>query len=162
MNHAKPIMVVTVTFLIFASTTQALAGKITKREERAKQLKERLITLRNWELMEEFDLKGQKAQKVFSILSQFDRERQDLIIKRRRLISQLRDALETGDRPDKEIKDLIKGITQCNVDLAKIPKKELKALEEVFNPRELARYLLFSQRFARQARRLLGRSNKKR
>ncbi len=87
----------------------------------------------------------------------YDDERQQLILKRRRLLSKLKDALETGSMPMDELDTLTRKITQLNVQLARIPKRELEGLKQVFTPRERARYLLFSQKFSRQARMLIGR-----
>ncbi len=148
----------------FWATYPAYGSFFGKKQNKAKDIKERLITLRNWELMEEFNLKGERAQRVFDILKRFDDEREFLIRKRRRLLGRLREGLRTGSLSDARIKKLLTEITNTNVELARIPQKELKGLEKVFSPRELARYMLFSQRFAQQARRLLlrpGQKNKK-
>ncbi len=126
------------------------------RNQRAMEIKERLITLRNWKLMEELNLSGERAQKVFKILSRFDSERERLLLKRKRLIKRLREAIDRSAQDD-ELKRLMDDLTSTNIELSKIPQRELEGLKEVFSTRELARYLLFSQRFAREARRLIER-----
>ncbi len=151
------VTVLSLVLLGFFTTSSAFCKVFQHGNQRAKEIKERLITLRNWQLMEELNLKGNRAQRVFDILKRFDDEREALIMKRRRLLRKLKDALETGSMSDAELKRLMTEITETNVALARIPQKELRGLEQVFTPRELARYLLFSQRFARQVRRLLAR-----
>ncbi len=151
------VTVLTLVLFGFFTTSSAFCGVFQHGNQRAKEIKERLITLRNWQLMEELNLKGNRAQRVFDILKRFDDERETLIMKRRRLLRKLKDALETGSMSDAQLKRLMTEITETNVALARIPQRELRRLEQVFTPRELARYLLFSQRFARQARRLLAR-----
>ena len=121
------------------------------------KIKERLVTLRNWKLMEEFNLSGDKANRVFNILKGFDDRREDLILKRRRFYRNLRAELQRPQPSEEGLKNLIREITSLNIELARLPQEEVQALAAVFTVTEQARYLLFAERFARQARRLLAR-----
>ncbi len=139
--------------VIFCGATKAIA--LDREDKRAKEILERLLTLRNWQLMEEFNIQGEKAQRVFEILSKYDKEREALILKRRHLMDSLKDAVEDDSSSEKELSQLLDKVTNVNIEIATIPKKELDGLKEVFNTRERARYLLFSQRFAREIRAIL-------
>ncbi len=121
------------------------------------KIKERLVTLRNWKLMEEFNLSGDRANRVFNILKTFDDRREDLILKRKRLYRDLRNELQKNNPSDEQLRNLMDEITRLNVELSGLSGQEVKALEPVFSLRERAQYLLFSERFAREARRLLMR-----
>ena len=160
MNRITTIWFVLI-YIAIALIGTAKGDVFPKRNQRINEIKERLITLRNWKLMEEFNLTGARAQRVFSILSRFDKERERLLIKRRRLIKRLREAIDRA-ACDEELKRLMKELTSTNVELSRIPQRELEGLKKVFSTRELARYLLFSQRFAREARRLLKRERRNR
>lgn len=145
--------------LVLLCTAITLAGQargnvFPERNRQFNETKERLITLRNWKLMEEFNLSGERAQKVFKILSKFDRQRERQLVKRRRLIKRLMDAINKQARDD-ELERLMNELGSTNAELSRIPQRELEGLKDVFSTRELARYLLFSQRFAREARSLL-------
>ncbi len=160
MNRIMTIWFVLI-YVAIALIGTAKGDVFPKRNQRVNEIKERLITLRNWKLMEEFNLTGERAQRVFNILSQFDRERERLLIKRRRLIKRLHDAID-GSARDDELKRLMTELTNINIELSRISQRELEGLRKVFTTRELARYLLFSQRFAREARRLLERDRRNR
>ncbi len=121
------------------------------------KIKERLVTLRNWKLMEEFNLSGDKANRVFNILKGFDDRREDLILKRRRFYGNLKAELQMPQPSEEGLKNLIQEITGLNIELARLQGEEVQALATVFTVTEQARYLLFSERFAREARRLLAR-----
>jgi hypothetical protein len=61
-----------------------------------------------------------------------------------------------GDNGDTEkIKSLVKQVTKINVDIAALSGEEVNALSEVFSPEEQAKYLLFTDRFARNMRQIM-------
>ncbi len=128
-------------------------------QDRAK-IEERLRTLRNWELMEHFDLSPERAQKIFRILKRFDDRRIDLIRKRHRLLKELRQAVATGrvgsGRDETKLNRLMDELSAASVALARVPDKERRALAEVFSPAEQARYILFVNDFSRDMRRVIA------
>lgn len=112
------------------------------------RLKERILTLRNWQLMEALDIEGKRAEEVFKILERFDRKRERLILRRKALLRELRELSQNGsvDRIRKTIDSLLK----IDYDLLKVKEQELKALSGVLSPVEQARYFLFSERFRKE------------
>ncbi len=124
--------------------------------QKTEKIKERLVTLRNWKLMEEFNLSGDKATRVFNILKKFDDRRENIILRRRKLYMTLKNKLQNPYATKKDLQNLINEITTLNIELSRLPREEVKALAPVFTVREQARYLLFSEKFAREARKLLA------
>ena len=118
------------------------------------KMKERIVTLRNWKLMEEFDLQGEKAQKVFSILDTFDKEREKLIKQRRDIKRKLRLIIASPPVSDSKEKTLMNEFFRINSELSAIPEKEVNALGEVFDTREQAKFLLFQERFIRDIKKM--------
>ena len=146
-------------FIIFLNSLAAFAGsKPDNSKEDIKKIKERLVLLRNWQLMEEFDLSSQRAQKVFNILKRFDDKRIKLIQKRRKIINKLRQAVKNRSYSDKKLNKLMDEFNKVNIAIAKLPNEERLELSTVFTPREQARYILFAQRFARNMRQIVKRS----
>ncbi len=135
-------------FIMLTVTAQADAVHPGLAFENARA--DRLITLRNWKLMEEFNLSGERARRVFGILKDFDRKRVDLIRQRRRILKDIRAELSSASCSKPKLKRLIRDYNKANVDLAKLPAQESMALNPVFTLKERARYILFSERFARQ------------
>ncbi|HDO35956.1 MAG TPA: hypothetical protein ENH07_06655 [Nitrospirae bacterium] len=146
MIYVKRLVFVLMSFLILSTAVRAQPPA----RENPGRFKERIITMRNWQLTEVFDLRGKRAEKVFSILKRFDREREDLIMQRRRILNEMRHEVKNPDTTAGRLKELIKGFNRTNIELAGIPGKEVYALKDIFTPRELARYLLFSERFSRE------------
>jgi len=145
-------------FFIFYGSSIGLAEPLHKPPHpNHERIKERLVTLRNWKLMETFNLSGERANRVFNILAKFDDKRENLILKRRRLYKTLRDELRMARPSEKVLRNLIREITGLNIELAKLHREEVKALSPVFTVEEQARYLLFSERFAKEVRRFLMR-----
>ncbi len=144
--------------LTFIFSSVGLAGPHSSiPQQRHGNIKERLVTLRNWKLMDEFNLTGDRATQVFNILKTFDDKREELIFKRRTLFRNLREELQRSIPAEDRLRKLMKEINVVNVELASLPQEETKALAPVFTVKEQAQYLLFSERFAREARRLLTR-----
>ncbi len=141
--------------ILFSNNFAAFAGPTNVN---LREVKERLITLRNWQLMEEFNLSPQKAQRVFNILKGFDDKRIRLIQKRRKIINKLRHAVENGSISNNELNRLMNELNKINIAIARLPDEERRALSGVFTPQEQARYILFSQRFARNIRQAMRRS----
>jgi len=146
-----------VSILIFCIVFVLVSGVWAAPPLRPKQedLRERLVTMRNWKLMEELGLSGEKAQKVFNILKKYDDERERLIIKRRDLFIDLREETDSAEASDEKLRELIKELIQVNVDLARLPEKEIEGLGTVFSLKDQARYLVFVEKFGREMQRVV-------
>ena len=120
-----------------------------------KDLKKQVITLRNWELMQEFNLEGERATEVFNILKKYDDQREKILVKRRQLLKNLKEKVENPAIPEEELTKLIKEVKEIDVQLAKLRGKEIKALSKVFSIREIGKYVLFMERFPRMMREAL-------
>ena len=120
-----------------------------------KDVKKQVITLRNWELMQEFNLEGERATEVFNILKKYDDEREKILVKRRQLLKNLKEKVENPAIPEEELTKLVKEVKEIDVQLAKLRGKEIKALSKVFSIREIGKYVLFMERFPRMMRKAL-------
>ena len=120
-----------------------------------KELKKQVITLRNWELMQEFNLEGERATEVFNILKKYDDQREKILVKRRQLLKNLKEKVENPAIPEEELTKLIKEVKEIDVQLAELKGKEIKALSKVFSIREIGKYVLFMERFPRMMRKAL-------
>ena len=120
-----------------------------------KDLKKQVITLRNWELMQEFNLEGERATEVFNILKKYDDQREKILVKRRQLLKNLKEKVENPAIPEEELTKLIKEVKEIDVQLAELRGKEIKALSKVFSIREIGKYVLFMERFPRMMRKAL-------
>lgn len=142
-------------FILLVSCPAGAAPDFSKQE----RLKERLITMRNWKLMQELDLSGGKAQEVFNILKKYDDKRERLILRRRRLLRDLREESARDGASEEALKRLMKDLIRVNVLLAGLPEEEVKGLSSVFSLKEQARYLLFVERFGREMQRVIRMRN---
>jgi len=120
-----------------------------------KDVKKQVITLRNWELMQEFNLEGERATEVFNILKKYDDQREKILVKRRQLLKNLKEKVENPAIPEEELTKLVKEVKEIDVQLAELKGKEIKALSKVFSIREIGKYVLFMERFPRMMRKAL-------
>ena len=89
-----------------------------------KDLKKQVITLRNWELMQEFNLEGKRATEVFNILKKYDDQREKILVKRRQLLKNLKEKVENPAIPEEELTKLIKEVKEIDVQLAELRGKK--------------------------------------
>ena len=68
----------------------------------------------------------------------------------------MKEEVDRFSSSDARLRDLMRDLTNTNVELAGLPKRQLKGLGEVFNIRDQARFLLFSERLAGQVRALIA------
>jgi len=120
-----------------------------------KDVKKQVITLRNWELMQEFNLEGERATEVFNILKKYDDQREKILVKRRQILKNLKEKVENPAIPEEELTKLVKEVKEIDVQLAELKGKEIKALSKVFSIREIGKYVLFMERFPRMMRKAL-------
>jgi len=144
-------LILFLTGLCFLSVTNAQSGGPPDNMKTV----DRIITMRNWKLMEKFDLAGPKAQKVFTALAKVDEKRAALIRKRRDVLRQLRVEVKKAGPDDKKLSKLISDYLAVMSELARIPEKEIDGLQDVFDVKDQARYLLFSEEFAREIKQLM-------
>ena len=141
--------------VITQATPEAFAFKHNQTK-----LRDRLTTLRNWQLMEEFDLTPEKSQQVFTILKKFDDQRVKLIRRRQKILADLRDTVATQAPESDVLEGLMLKLSKTSVKLARIPEQERQALAAIFSPREQARYILFVNDFAKDMRRVIKNQRK--
>ncbi len=70
-------------------------------------------------------------------------------MEKRALMKALRREVSDPATPQERLKDLIERYHDLNRKIAELPKREMEGLSRVFSTRELARYILFSERFSR-------------
>ena len=146
----KKIFYLTCLFLFAAILANSNAAAFNQNRTR-----DRLTTLRNWQLMEDFDLSPEKSQKVFSILKKFDDQRVKLIHQRQSLLAELRSAVDSGTLQREKLEKLMQKLSKTGIQLARIPENERRALAVVFTPGEQARYILFVNDFAKDMSRAI-------
>ncbi len=132
-----------------------LTGPALAEEQDSPAVMDRIITIRNWKLMKEFNLRGEKAQEVFAVLDEIDARRARLIRKRRQVLQRLRKESSRLDPDEDRLAELISTYLEVMEELAAIPASELAGLEGIFSVRDRARFLLFSQDMAREIRRIM-------
>ncbi len=146
----KKIFYLTCLFLFVSILANSNAAAFNQNRTR-----DRLTTLRNWQLMEDFDLSPEKSQKVFSILKKFDDQRVKLIHQRQSLLAELRSAVDSGTLQREKLEKLMQKLSKTGIQLARIPENERQALAVVFTPGEQARYIIFVNDFAKDMRRAI-------
>lgn len=117
---------------------------------RREKLREKLETMRNWKIIDEFNLDDAKAKKVFTILKETDDERAKLLQKRQESNKKLKEISSNINASEAEINSAIQESLNVNVDIAKIRQKEINNLKTVFSPKELIRYMMLQEQLMRE------------
>jgi len=156
MNKLMTILMLIASFVIpsYAFAFEEMPQDSIKGNRR-EQLREKLETMRNWKIIEEFNLDDARARKVFSILKETDNERAMLLEKRQGIHRKLKEISSNPNASDAEINTTIQDFLNINVDIAKIKQKEINNLKAVFTPKELIRFLKLQEELMRDIGQML-------
>lgn len=142
-----------VVMALFFSCNLGWAGM---RGDRSARVVEKLEALRNWKLMDVLNLSQERAEKIFMILTPFDKKREALLRERRQVRKRLVMASE-GKAVKGDVRSIARRYLAIGTELAKLREDELRALEKELSPQEEAKYLIFVDRFHMEIMRMLTR-----
>ncbi len=115
------------------------------------QIRKQLEQIKIWQMTKEMNLPTAKAEKFFPLYNSYNDEMRSITNDRRRLIRSLDSAVDRH-ATEPEIKDQIKHILSLDDQLAVTHVKFIKSLGDILSPTEIARYMVFEQRFDREIR----------
>jgi Spy/CpxP family protein refolding chaperone len=116
---------------------------------------ERLELIRMWRLVDELQIDGEQAARLFPFWSSHRRERRELHQRRKKAADELVDLLkreEIGEEILKEKLEKVRGIDQEKEELARVFHEKMA---ELLTVRQQARLLLFEDRFRKDLQEFL-------
>ena len=134
---------------LFFATGNLLSQEIG--EEREK-VKERISMIRMWKMMEVLDLSREQSEQLIPVLVGLEERRKELFQDRGRTMKELRNTVK-GENPDVDVlKGLMGRLQKNHEDLEGLYKEEMRAVSEVLDLTQQARYLIFKENFERELR----------
>jgi hypothetical protein len=115
------------------------------------QIRRQLEQIKIWQLTKEMNLPTEKAEKFFPLYNRYNSEMKGITDERKKLIRSL-DSTVDKQAGESEISGQIKRIMSLDDRLAATHVNFIKSLEEILSPTEVARYIVFEQRFDREIR----------
>jgi hypothetical protein len=122
-------------------------GRMMKDSEIRRQLEQ----IKIWQMTKEMNLPTDKAEKFFPLYNKYTEEMRTITTERVKAINAL-DSSMRDNVGDAEINAQIKRILDYDDELASTHAKFISALGGILSPTEVARYMVFEQRFDREIR----------
>jgi hypothetical protein len=115
------------------------------------QIRKQLEQIKIWQMTKEMNLPTGKAEKFFPLYNEYNNEMRGITAERRQMIRSL-DSAVTGNMAESEISKRIRRILTLDDQLAATHVKFINSLGAILSPTEVARYMVFEQRFDREIR----------
>jgi hypothetical protein len=131
-----------------------------KTSAKIEEIAKRIELIRMWKLTEELNLNEETGKKLFPILEKYDRKRIEWMEKRRKIMRSLRNSLKEGDKEG--IRLAIKKWGDNEKVIRDIKIRRLEEIKGVLTVEQLAKYILFEERFEREIRRIIFNAKRRR
>lgn len=125
--------------------------------EKIEQIQKQIEMTRMWRLTKELDLDEGSAARLFPILNRYDKKRMDLEIERFRIMRQMREAIneDRGWDNDRKVDKLMDRLESNKSALDRLRDEERGELNKVLTKKQMARYILFQQRFEHEMKEMI-------
>ncbi len=124
-------------------------GQVRDRED--SQIRKQLEQIKIWQMTKEMNLPTEKAERFFPLYNQYNDEMRSITTERRQAINSLDSAVDRH-AGDSVIKDRVKHVISLDNRLASTHVSFIKSLGNILSPTEIAKYMVFEQRFDREIR----------
>lgn len=115
------------------------------------QIRRQLEQIKIWQMTKEMNLPTDKSEKFFPLYNRYNNEMRTITSERRQAVRSL-DSSMTKRAVDTEIKKQIKHVLDLDEQLASTHAQFINSLGSILSPMEVARYMVFEQRFDREIR----------
>lgn len=115
------------------------------------QIRRQLEQIKIWQMTKEMNLPTDKAEKFFPLYNKYNSEMRAITSERKRAVAAL-DSAADGHLKDPEIDRRVEHVLSLDDQLAATHVRFIKSLGEILSPTEVARYLVFEQKFDREIR----------
>jgi len=122
-------------------------------EDRRAALEEKVELMLIWQLTDVLGLDEESGRQVLPIIKKYNRQRRKLVRSQQKLRRRLRQAIT--DEDEEKIEALLAEFRRGKERLNQLVEEEISALEEVLTTTQLAKYILFRERFERQLREII-------
>ena len=119
------------------------------------QLRDRVNTIMIAKLDEYLDLTMEQAEQFFPKFRHFNNQREELEQSRRDAMGDLISVEDSEPDNEKKIEDLIDRLESIDGNLINLNREFRKEIRSILTPRQRARFVIFSQRFPEQVRRII-------
>ena len=110
-----------------------------------------LEQIKIWQMTKDMDLPTNKAEKFFPIYNDYNSQLRSITAERGEAVQML-DSLLKANPEESELKKGIQQILNLDSQLAEEHEKFIQSLQGVLSPVEIAKYIVFEQRFDREIR----------
>jgi len=126
------------------------AGSWERRGPRHEKMRERIKTIKIWQLTEAVDLTTEQSEKFFPIYNKHQNDHEKLEEEKLLLLRKLDKLSEESDVSESEIKNALDGLTEIDNKSIALRKSFLNEISGVLSIKQVAKLLVFEERFKRR------------
>ena len=116
-----------------------------------REVRKQLDQIKIWQMTQDMDLPNSKAEKFFPLYNDYNSQLRNIGVERREAVIVL-DSLLKSNSEGPELKKQIQQILSLDAQLAEQHQKFIQSLEGILSPIEVAKYIVFEQKFDREIR----------
>lgn len=115
------------------------------------QIRKQLEQIKIWQMTKEMNLPTEKAEKFFPLYNRYNEQMRTITAERTQAVTSLDSAVDNHLK-DSELDTQIEHVLKLDDQLAATHVTFIKSLGGILSPIEVARYMVFEQRFDREIR----------
>lgn len=116
-----------------------------------REARKQLEQIKIWQMTQEMDLPTDKAEKFFPLYNAYNSQLRDINVERRQAVRAL-DSLLRKNPEETGLKKRIQETLNLDAQLADEHQNFIRSLEGILSPIQVARYIVFEQKFDREIR----------
>jgi len=116
-----------------------------------REVGKQLEQIKIWQMTKDMNLPTNKAEKFFPLYNDYNSQLKDIASERRQAVRGL-DSLLKRNPEDSDLRKQIREVLRLDAQLSQEHEKFLQSLDGVLSPVEVAKYIVFEQKFDREIR----------
>ena len=116
-----------------------------------REVGQQLEQIKIWQMTKDMNLPTEKAERCFPLYNDYSSHLKSIAVERRRAVRQL-DSLLKASQEETGLRRQIQQILALDSQLALEHQKFMQSLEGILSPIEVAKYIVFEQKFDREIR----------
>jgi len=116
-----------------------------------REVGKQLEQIKIWQMTKDMNLPTDKAEKFFPLYNDYNSQLRNIALQRRQAVRDL-DSLLKKNPEESDLRKQIRQILNLDAQLAGEHEKFLQSLEGILSPIEVAKYIVFEQKFDREIR----------
>jgi Spy/CpxP family protein refolding chaperone len=147
MHHFRNSMIITIAVLTTAISAQPGPGSWDGNGPRRQEMRERLETVKIWQLTDAVGLTSEQSKEFFPIYSKFQKDHEKIENRRTEIIDSLDELAAKDQVSEEKIKKSLEDLTAAESQFSALRSEFIKDVSGVLTVKQIAKLVVFEDRF---------------